>query len=311
LPAALMGVLLKYESDASTQGAWRRPVLVFAASGVTAVILLAVAFVTLSPRTELPLHASITDMRDPEALGRVSELDVDVSNDGAVTVTPTFGIVHTGHQTPVHWTIAEGPAELAAGSSAHYKLTAPMPTATIPYDGAMHLRVYDRGSERRTSVVLQRVHHETPPPIGNPTFQEWGLNAENGLRQPLLWTARHTHDASGESLEQIIKQPITELSINAALGPLGTSGFELRGARHCVRGVFSEQPVFSVEEREVNHRQCKVIAVPATANRPLQLTLDLRQLVGAEFLTHFFRAKNDTRLVIFGATTHFNDVRAR
>ncbi|HSI03181.1 MAG TPA: hypothetical protein VLC93_01825, partial [Myxococcota bacterium] len=135
LPVAFFGLLLQTDDVASETRRFRakRPATVFAIACVVCIGMLASAGAWLAPRTTLAAHAEIRGLRDPEGLGRVSEVDVQLTNDGTTAITPTFGIVHSRHQTPVHWTVATGPEILAAGAQALYTLAAPIPTATVPY----------------------------------------------------------------------------------------------------------------------------------------------------------------------------------
>ncbi len=339
LPVALMGVLLKYAShDAPLPQRWRRPGILFGACFVSACLVIFAAYARLSPRVALKAQAVITDKRDPGELGRISELDIQVTNEGATPIRPSFGIVHTGHQSPVHWRIDAGPSELGANSTGAYKISAPIGIASIPYDAAMHLRVYDSGSERRISIVTQRMDAKSIPALRNPTFQQWVLNADNGLRQPLLWTARpslalphgHTtmsfddgakigvngsHGVTGasrlllSSLEQTIDRQVRSVSLVAEPEqvatdletPQSTSGFELLGPGYCVRGIFTSQAQPHIAERTIGKRQCRVIGIPATPGIRVRHDVPIAELVGPEFFAHLFGPEAPTRIGLFAA----------
>ncbi len=328
LPVAFFGLLLQTEATDGDAPRFRvrRQSIVFAAACVAVIAMLVAAGAWLSPRTTLAARADIRALRDPDALGRVSELDVELTNDGPTAITPTFGVVHSRHQTPVHWNVSQGPTTLAAGASALYTLTAPIPTATVPYRASMHLRIYDLGTERRTAVVLKRVLAGPAPMVVNPTYRRWTVS-HLGAREPFLWTARtpaqlpkgaarfeETADGihisvSGKtqrsepgrlaaaSIEQqlgatptslhIDATPDTTVSEGADVDAQPLAGVELLIPDYCIAVVFAAQSAITVRNARLRERACRVIALPAASRSRLVTDVSLRELVDKEHFARF------------------------
>ncbi len=330
LPVAYMGVLLHRETLGVVAYRWRHRALIFGAACAGAVVLLAGASLLLAPKASLDAQVEIRAMRDPDMLGRVSEMTVDVVNNSSAALTPTFGIVHSRHQTPVHWTIASGPATLAPGASATYELLAPIPTATVPYDASLHLRVYDLGTEHRRSVIRKRLLSEQPPLIRNGGFKRWVISNDLGIQEPFEWTARlgedvETSAASFEdtgdgarivvagadqdagappyqaSITQTVERLPATLHVEATtdqLGATGEAGVKVINTHVCMVVMFSAEPTMTVREAFDEERACRIVALPAQPGQRLVADVPLRELAGPESAKYFER-KRATRITAF------------
>lgn len=319
LPIACMGVLLHRQKVGAAVYRWKHRALTFGVACVSAIAVLFGASVLLAPRANLDAQVDIRAMRDPDDLGRISEMTVDVVNQGTAPLTPTFGIVHSRHQTPVHWTVISGPATLAPDTAGTYELVAPIPTATVPYDASLHLRIYDLGTEHRRSVLMKRTLAEKAPLVRNAGFKRWVISNELGVQEPFEWTARlgaktatarfeDTGDgarisipsAGDASITQTVERLPAVLHVEATTDQLGETGVKVINFYLCMVVVFSAETTMSVHDATHEGRACRVVAVPAQEGQRMVAEVPVRELAGPDNAKYFDR-KRATRIIAFAA----------
>ncbi|MEM6533571.1 MAG: hypothetical protein AAF654_13180 [Myxococcota bacterium] len=188
LPIAFWAVLLRERLPFANEArAWslRGPLVAWAVVAGVLVAAVPEEHVTWEPRW--------VDASDPEAVGRLTEIRIELTNRGDRTLDPVFSVVHSRFQTVMHWERSPD-TPLDPGQSRIYRLRAPeLPLA--PPDGAdVHLWVRDRGASPAASLIERDVRAASPPIVNGelrfPQLTHRGVSVPWGWWlgwSPLTW----------------------------------------------------------------------------------------------------------------------------
>jgi uncharacterized membrane protein len=166
------------ESEHEHAPDWR-PTLA-AASAVLGVLLIAGIVLSSSSasvgvRPQFPLFT---------AQGRVTRMDVEVTNQSRRTLTPRFAIQHRyAGGNPLPWHIDLGPRSVPPGQTAHYRISTDQHAPGFFAHDAAQLVVTDAGGDyalRGTATIGPDRSFLWPDAIANPAYLFW-----NGV--PIYW----------------------------------------------------------------------------------------------------------------------------
>ncbi|MBC7792746.1 MAG: hypothetical protein H7Z43_03480 [Clostridia bacterium] len=187
IPITYLGVLLQMRE----QPIIRRPFGRIAASWaiVSAIAVIVIGF-KQRDATALAGNVQVSEAIDEDRLGASSRLIVDVRNDEPRPVSPVFALLHKTRVAPMIWRRVDGPQEISAHQISRFTIEAPEGfNGLVPFESGMHIRVYERGTEKRWSSVVEDFSRFDAHPLehllGNPKFTNWTQHGDR--RVPYGW----------------------------------------------------------------------------------------------------------------------------
>lgn len=158
-----------------------------AAATVVGVIVAAVA---IGGASRFEGSVRLTAARDPAEIGRITELELSVTNTSGTPLEPLFDLVRQGHQTRFVWEVVSGPEVLAANQIGDYRIGVPVPAASLLYEATFIVTVRDRSSRRtlKSDPLIVERPSDAAHLIGNPSFSMWESPTLAKLRNPIGWT---------------------------------------------------------------------------------------------------------------------------
>jgi len=186
-PSQLRAVVNKfcYQPGWSPLGGLRRrvgPALLVGLVLTTALVGASGAYVVQVTRPKVDVR--VDQMADPDSLGVATRLAVTITNSGPDSLSPSFFVkwfflwdLWRANQTGI----------LHPASKASYVLTATDALAGIPRGSAFHVAVYDSGSGQLAGQSPSYVSNLPRPPVANPRFTWWTLDAGAGRQVPFSW----------------------------------------------------------------------------------------------------------------------------
>jgi uncharacterized membrane protein len=146
----------------------------------------------LAVATPAPLSVNVSSVRTTGQLATIVQIDAQVRNTSASSVTPSFTVDEGGLVT-AFWIRASGPRTLAAGNSAQYVLLAPNFFAQPPITGGFQLVAF---ASRPASAAVSRpfianqVHVELLPeavnrPVAVGSSIRLSAQIVNAINQPV------------------------------------------------------------------------------------------------------------------------------
>jgi hypothetical protein len=160
------------------------------------------------------LIVEVINPRDEEGMGAISILSIEVTNEDSSSIQPAFSIMW--NVTSYYWNVLEGPELLQAGSSALYRIEAPIAQAIVPNGETFIVKVNDvHNSVFFVSKPIQ-VDLEASPPILNANFKYWITDQGDKKHKPFDWQLLETigkGDAVSISHEIIDGRYALEMSV--------------------------------------------------------------------------------------------------
>ncbi len=149
------------------------------------VFIVASGFYFQTQEDDRLLGLRVVKVADEEALGVVSSLMVELTNNTLYSVEPEFSIMW--NQIPYYWRVVEGPQLLSSQSSANYKLATSIPEAMIPNHTSFIARVNDAHSSVFFPSQPAEVNINSLPAIVNSHFAYWQIDPATKVNKPFGW----------------------------------------------------------------------------------------------------------------------------
>jgi hypothetical protein len=133
---------------------------------------------------------ALVGSHDPEDLGRVSELELAVTNGSDRPLSPVFDVVRHGHSARFSWPILRGPALLAPRDSAVYRIASRIQGATLEYGGTFVVSLRDRASRltMKSEPFVVTPLRDAQHLVFNPRFVMWEAPTRGNGSRPVAWT---------------------------------------------------------------------------------------------------------------------------
>lgn len=152
-----------------------------AASGV------GIAAVVATSKQEAGLDVELTDIAKAETGShhRVDTITMDMINNEDHPIEPAFNMVHEGLPTRFYWNVQHGTDRLLPGEQESFRISPPIPQASIPYDSSAMLSVNDSGTGVEKKWKISTGEKE-PPPVLNAELTDW-VKDPGGPLHPFRW----------------------------------------------------------------------------------------------------------------------------
>ncbi len=150
-------------------------------------ITTSISGIILHNQAKLNIDTEIIEYNDPNDIHRVSELKIEVTNNGDKIYNLKFNIVHSQLQTRFYWDIISGPKKLKPQQTAIYTINAPVPQAAIPYNSTAIISVNPSGKEKQKKLAPKSFNPISPPEILNPNFIGWHTDPNKDYFEPYRW----------------------------------------------------------------------------------------------------------------------------
>lgn len=120
------------------------------------------------------LDVQVIGMADATLSDRITVLDVTVHNPGPLDVRPNIAVPSSALRNWYSWPVTQGPAVLAAGTQATYRVTQPAYTG-VPISEGFSVVVMDAHDARIRGVspIVHASRDHLLPAVLNPTFHDW------------------------------------------------------------------------------------------------------------------------------------------
>lgn len=133
-----------------------------------------------------PMTVEILQMRDPQRIGKVMQVDIRLVNRSSVDITPVFAVPSATAVQPIEWRIVAGPTHVRPGATVVETLEAPV-EAAAPLGENLVVIVRDAGLRVFASSAPAIARVADPVAVANPAFERWAFSASDGDVEPAGW----------------------------------------------------------------------------------------------------------------------------